>query len=246
MSDEIDRLMARKTRRSLITGGIAALAGAGAWGWLASREEDNGIHWPLRRGLQFDEKLSRALFRGEHGAPEFSKSEAVGDVRINSDIGNSPDTDRATWKVHVEGSSASSGTIAVPLAEIASFPRAEHVTELKCIEGWSQIVHWGGVRFADFAKKYPPAPGMQYVSMETPDGEYYVGLDMKSAMHPQTLLCTEMSGQPLTEKHGAPLRLCIPTKYGIKNIKQLGKIAYTRERPDDYWAERGYDWYAGL
>ena len=43
-----------------------------------------------------------------------------------------------------------------------------------------------------------------------------------------------------------PLRLTIPVKYGIKNIKQLGKIAYTRERPDDYWAERGYDWYAGL
>ncbi|MCU1263678.1 MAG: molybdopterin-binding oxidoreductase, partial [Bryobacterales bacterium] len=154
--------------------------------------------------------------------------------------------DRAAWKVRVEGTSASAAPVEVPLAEIKALPRAEHVTELKCIEGWSEIVHWGGVRFADFAKKYPPAAGMRYVGMETPDGEYYVGLDMASAMHPQTLLCFEMSGQPLTEKHGAPLRLCIPTKYGIKNIKQLGKIAYTRERPDDYWAERGYDWYAGL
>jgi DMSO/TMAO reductase YedYZ molybdopterin-dependent catalytic subunit len=124
--------------------------------------------------------------------------------------------------------------------------KTEHVTELKCVEGWSQIVHWGGTRFQDFAKAYPPAPGMNYVAMETPDGEYFVGLDLESAMHPQTLLCYEMSGEPISEEHGAPLRLCIPTKYGIKNIKQIGKIAYTAERPRDYWADRGYDWYAGL
>jgi DMSO/TMAO reductase YedYZ molybdopterin-dependent catalytic subunit len=246
MKDEIDRLMAQKTRRSLLTGGAAALTGLGAWAWLVTRDEDNGVHWPLRRGLQIDEKLSRAYFSGHRLAPEFPLERAAVNVRTNSDIGNSPDTDRAAWKVRVEGSSASAGPVEVPLAEIEAFPRAEHVTELKCIEGWSEIVHWGGVRFADFANRYPPAAGMRYVSMETPDGEYYVGLDMESAMHPQTLLCFEMSGQRLTEKHGAPLRLCIPTKYGIKNIKQLGKIAYTKDRPDDYWAERGYDWYAGL
>lgn len=244
MSDEIDREMARKTRRSLIVGGIASVVGLGAWEWLTTRGPEDEILWPLRRGLQFDEKLSRGIFSKQRLAPEFPVSQAVDPVRINEDIGNSPDTDRASWKVKVEGSSVA--PVAVPLAEIKALPAAEHVTELKCIEGWSQIVHWSGVRFADFAKKYPPASGMQYVSMTTPDEEYYIGLDMDSAMHPQTLLCFQMNGQPLTEKHGAPIRLCIPTKYGIKNIKQIGTIAYTKERPADYWAERGYDWYAGL
>ncbi len=107
-------------------------------------------------------------------------------------------------------------------------------------------MHWGGTRFQDFAKAYPPARGMKYVSMETPDGEYFVGLDLESALQPQTLLCYEMSGEAITEEHGAPLRLCIPTKYGIKNIKQIAKIEYRSERPKDYWAERGYDWFAGL
>ena len=65
-------------------------------------------------------------------------------------------------------------------------------------------------------------------------------------LQPQTLLCYEMSGEAISEEHGAPLRLCIPTKYGIKNIKQIGKIEYRAERPKDYWAERGYDWFAGL
>ena len=82
--------------------------------------------------------------------------------------------------------------------------------------------------------------------METPDRGYYVGLDMESALHPQTLLAYELYGAPLTWPHGAPLRLAIPVKYGVKNIKRIGAIRYTNVRPADFWAEQGYDWYAGL
>jgi len=49
----------------------------------------------------------------------------------------------------------------------------------------------------------------------------------------------------LTGPHGAPLRLAIPVKYGIKNIKRIGRITFMNSRPDDYWAQEGYDWYAG-
>jgi hypothetical protein len=148
--------------------------------------------------------------------------------------------------------------VMVSLEEIKKLPRTEIVTELKCIEGWSTIVHWAGVSLVDFLRKYPPATKSgkpfdphklddlpEYVSMETPDKIYYVGLDMASALHPQTILCYEMNGQPLEPEHGAPLRLAIPVKYGIKNIKNIGKIKFTDERPKDYWAEQGYDWYAG-
>jgi DMSO/TMAO reductase YedYZ molybdopterin-dependent catalytic subunit len=55
-----------------------------------------------------------------------------------------------------------------------------------------------------------------------------------------------MGGSPLTQYHGAPLRLHAPTKYGYKQIKRIGLIAYTNQRPDDYWTKLGYDWYAGL
>jgi DMSO/TMAO reductase YedYZ molybdopterin-dependent catalytic subunit len=109
-------------------------------------------------------------------------------------------------------------------------------------------VHWGGARFSDFTRKYFP-PGRQlppYVSMLTPDEDYYVGLDLKSAMHPQTLLAYEYDGAPVPPKHGAPLRLVIPVKYGIKNIKRIGTVSYVSQRPADYWAEDGYDWFAGL
>jgi DMSO/TMAO reductase YedYZ molybdopterin-dependent catalytic subunit len=82
--------------------------------------------------------------------------------------------------------------------------------------------------------------------METPDGDYYCGFSLRACMHPQSLLATEMAGRLLTQWHGAPIRLHMPIKYGYKQIKRVGLIAYTDMQPDDYWTKLGYDWYAGL
>jgi DMSO/TMAO reductase YedYZ molybdopterin-dependent catalytic subunit len=135
--------------------------------------------------------------------------------------------------------------------DLDKLPRHELVTQFKCIEGWSQIVQWSGFRLADLMAAYPPARNAKgelprYVYMETPDGNYYCGYDRTVCEHPQTLLATEMHGQPLTQDHGAPLRLHMPSKYGYKQIKRISLIAYTDEKPDDYWTKLGYDWYAGL
>ena len=136
------------------------------------------------------------------------------------------------------------------MEDVLKLPRQELVTQFKCIEGWSQIVHWAGIRMADLIEAYPPAliEGREpkYVYMETPDGDYYNGYDLHVCRHPQTLLVTEMMGTPLTQYHGAPLRLHMPTKYGYKQIKRIGLISYTNAKPDDYWTKLGYDWYAGL
>ena len=135
--------------------------------------------------------------------------------------------------------------------DVMKFPKQEMVTQFKCIEGWSMFAHWKGVRLGDLIAAYPPAVGAngrlpRYVYMETPNGDYYVGYDMNVCLHPQTLLVTELSGEPLTQNHGAPLRLHAPSKYGYKQIKRIGLIAYTDLKPDDYWTRLGYDWYAGL
>ena len=133
------------------------------------------------------------------------------------------------------------------LDHIRSLPHIEMVTQLKCIEGWSEIVHWGGARFSDFVAAYQKDAALlpKYVGLQTPNREYYVGLFKSDAFHPQTMLCYEMNGQPLSREHGAPLRLVTPLKYGIKHLKQVGKISFTNDRPADYWAENGYDWNAG-
>ncbi|WP_353070427.1 molybdopterin-dependent oxidoreductase [Tunturibacter empetritectus] len=88
-----------------------------------------------------------------------------------------------------------------------------------------------GVQMVDFLDAYPPAliDGQEprYVYMETSGGDYYTGYDMQVCRHPQTLLVTELMGAPLTQFHGAPLRLHMPTKYGYKQIKRIGLISYT-------------------
>ena len=83
------------------------------------------------------------------------------------------------------------------------------------------------------------------MGLATPDRGYYVELDIASSLHPQTLLCYEINGAPLSLEHGAPLRLVAAVKYGLKSIKRIGTITFTDERPPDFWAERGYDYYLG-
>jgi DMSO/TMAO reductase YedYZ molybdopterin-dependent catalytic subunit len=195
--------------------------------------------------LETNEEIARDYFKPSRLAAQFSRDQARM-PRANGLIGLEQPAELGNWKVRVEG--METGAAEVTLEEIRSLPPAEMTTEIKCIEGWSEIVHWRGTRFSDFARRFSPPEETpdSYVGMETPDGLYYVGLDWASAIHPQTLLCWEMNGQPLEQKHGAPLRLVIPVKYGIKNIKRIGRVVYQSRRPADYWAESGYDWFAGL
>ena len=226
--------------------GVAAAAGFGGWEWLRSRPKVDGVEWPIRGVLQRNEKIAEAYFSDGHLAPTFDASKADLEIRVNGDIGLGGEFDPRQGALNLQG--ADGGVLSqVTMSQIRELPRVEQTTQLNCIEGWTQIVRWAGVRFADFTRKFAPnARGAPYVSMQTPDQAYFVGLDGASALHPQTLLCYEMNGADLTMEHGAPLRLVCPVKYGVKNIKRIGTIAYTNRRPDDYWANEGYDWYAGL
>lgn len=262
--------ISRHSRRSFLWAVAAGALGYSGWRWLTTRRPDDEIPWPLRRVLELNEGLARDYFRPTRLSPTFPVS-AAGEPRANGEEGLGDGFDPAMWKLRVAGLNAMPSAsedmdlngdepaLLLSMREIKQLPRVEMVTELKCIEGWSQVVHWAGARFLDFAARYGPRTRsgeppdvhrkpqdlVPYVSLETPDGGYYVGLDMASALHPQTLLCYEMNEASLTLEHGAPLRLVIPVKYGIKNIKRIGTIRFTDRRPADYWAERGYDWYAG-
>jgi len=67
----------------------------------------------------------------------------------------------------------------------------------------------------------------------------------RPAIH-RTLLATHFNGRPLTVDHGAPLRLLVPVKLGLKNVKAVTKFTYAAEEPRDYWAQRGYSRYDGI
>lgn len=258
-NEEVKRQMRRHTRRSFLVGGAAMLVGIAGFDWLTQQREENGVEWPFRQMLDINDELARDYYSSNRLSPTLSPAKARID-RVNGDVGLGGNFDPSTWKLAVEGLAAGDHSQALTLEAIRQLPRVDMVTDLKCIEGWVVTVRWAGAKFTDFMAAYPPATqsgdpldltdGLDdlppYVAMKTPDGGYYVGLDIESMLNPQTLLCYEMNGAPLTPAHGAPLRLVMPHKYGVKNIKRIGTIRYRMYKPADYWGEQGYDWYLGL
>lgn len=222
----------------------------------------------LGRALTFDDDVAEALFSPRRLVPVYDKSLALSPAKLRNNYNSAPDTPDelfpdyvGEWTLTLSGL-ASGREETLRMSDIGALQRRlgrhEQVTRLVCVEGWSAIAWWAGLRFADFLAAYPPAPGMKWanlwsdVNIGTDDDNnltadpYYVSIDLGTARHPQTLLATHQSGAPLTIPHGAPLRLIAPMKLGLKNIKAITGITYTAHQPEDYWNERGYSKYDGL
>lgn len=220
----------------------------GAWAafkWINGQPKESGTLKPLRKTLEANEKVFSAVFSDNKLVKEYPVSQADKNVRVNGSEGMSGIASDSTWRLNVVREAGD--TLRLTLNDIKRLPKKEVVFDFKCIEGWSQVTHWGGVPFKSFMQHYhlDEQSKLNYVGLQTPDKGYYVGIDMASALHPQTLLCYEMNGKPLPVNQGYPLRLIIPVKYGIKHLKRIGTMFFSNEKPADFWAERGYDYYAG-
>jgi len=246
----VDELIVKKTIVSFLFLFLFFGGCIWAWKWLRSQPLDSdirgGIQQPLRDVLNTNELIFNKIFSKHHLAKTYPVSQAVKRVRFNGNIGLGNDFDTAAWRLYVIKKNGD--TLTLTLDDIKKLPKVDITFNFKCIEGWNQITHWGGVRFSDFLKAYGmnDESQMKYVGLVTPDEDYYVGIDMPSILHPQTILCYELNNHPLPMKEGYPLRLIIPVKYGIKHLKRIGTMYFANNRPPDYWAERGYDYYAGL
>lgn len=247
----VDQKINRRNFISFTVFGVLGVSTFEGWRWLyKSPIETAGItgnaHKPLRRALNKTELFFRRFFSNNHLVKTYPKSMAAKNVRHNTDIGSDSKFNIDEWRLNVVKHTGEK--LAFSIQEIMALPKTEIVFSFKCVEGWDQIQYWGGVKFADFIEHFglQSETMLDYVGMETPDKGYYVGLDMPSAMHPQTILAYELNAKPIPFKHGQPLRLIIPVKYGIKNLKRIGTITFSNSRPRDYWAEQGYDYYSGL
>ncbi len=217
-----------------------------AWNWLFDQPKEKGTPLPLRKGLYVNEKIFSGLFSWNNLAKSYEKSDVVKKVRVNGRDGLANAADTVNWQLQVVRQPGD--TLHISLDELKALPKTEIIFDFKCIEGWSQVTNWGGVKFSDFVKRYGlnRQAGLNYTGLETPDGKYYVGVDNQSMLHPQTLLCYEMNGRPLPLNNGYPLRLIIPVRYGEKHLKRVGTIFFSNNRPRDFWFEQGYDYYCGL
>jgi DMSO/TMAO reductase YedYZ molybdopterin-dependent catalytic subunit len=235
-------------RRTFLS--FAGFALANVVGWsifrtIKTAPPDGGTQAPLRSVLETNEKLFSSAFDPDKLVKEYPASAAVKNLRVNGTEGMEEGVSDAGWRLQVQKSGG--GALAVSLADIQKLPKKEIVFDFKCIEGWSAVTHWGGVPFKTFMQAYGlnAEKGLRYIGLQTVNKEYYVGIDMPSVLHEQTILAYEMNGAPLSPEHGAPLRLIIPVKYGIKHLKQVGTLFFSNTKPPDYWADQGYDYYAG-
>lgn len=118
-------------------------------------------------------------------------------------------------------------------ADLLAMDKHEQITQHYCIQGWSGIAKWGGVRVADILAIVRPRPTARWVvfysladGSEPGAGRYYDCHKIEHMHHPQTLLAYEMNGEPLTETHGAPLRLRNEVELGFKQVKWIESIEF--------------------
>ena len=258
------RVLRYQSRRDFLVFGAGALAALAGAGFLLPQETLSRINihrnmdspekeWFLNRALRIDDDVAEALYSANRRVPTYTKSQIT--VLKNNYNGVTPDPGYISgWHLTLDGL-ASGLRIVLDIRNLKSrFSMHEQITRLVCVEGWSAIAWWAGLRFDHLIRAYPPVSQAKWVQVESsvnldasgnPD-PYYVSLDLASARYPQTLLATHFNGQPLTVEHGAPLRLLVPVKLGLKNVKAITKLTYVAQEPRDYWAERGYSHYDGI
>lgn len=125
----------------------------------------------------------------------------------------------------------------------------ERIYRHRCIEGWSIVVPWIGFPLKVVLKAAEPQPKATFVAFETyynaaemPESRfariqfpYVEGLRLDEAMHPLSLLTFGMYGEELPKQDGAPVRMVVPWKYGIKSIKSIVKIRLVEQQPTTTW-----------
>ena len=130
------------------------------------------------------------------------------------------------------------------LAGLRGLAQHSQITRHICVEGWSQIGQWSGVRLSDFLARVGADTRARFVGFTCFDG-YSSSIDMASALQPQTILALDFDGAALDPPFGAPVRLRIPTKLGFKNPKYLASVFVTNTNPGGYWENLGYNWFSG-
>ncbi len=202
----------------------------------------------LDEGLAFSDWASGKLFGRHRLAQTFANSEVAPFQRFPYNFYDvaDPGVDLENWTLTVQGLVQHPGEY--KLEQIQALPKVVQNTRHVCVEGWDVIGNFGGARASDFLRLIGADISARFLEAECVDG-YYESIDMATMLHPQTLFCYEMYGQPLDRGHGAPLRLQMPTKLGYKQAKYLDTVRVTNVLQADkrgYWEDQGYSWYGGL
>ena len=247
------------SRRELLVGAGALLAGCN------TRRPQEGLLGGFDR---FNGKVQQALFSpGRLAATPSEDATTDPDAFPQYKIGPAFPAVPAGWTLDVGG--MVQRPMALSMDALRKLDRTEMRVRHHCVEGWSAVASWQGVRLAELAQLVKPAPEarfVEFVSFEAapdrgdaaPDAKsnpsaattlartYTSSWDRESALHPQTMLAYGMNGQPLPLEHGGPLRLYGSVKLGYKMVKWLAAVRFLPQPTGGFWEDQGYEWFAGV
>jgi methionine sulfoxide reductase catalytic subunit len=150
------------------------------------------------------------------------------------------------YRLRIEGLVANPVELSYP--ELLAMPKHEQITQHYCIQGWSGVAKWGGVRMADILALVQPLPEAKWVvfysfaeGAEPGHGRYYDCHRIEHMREPMALLAYEMNGEMLSEAHGAPLRLRNELELGFKQVKWIEAVEFVADFREVGWGHGGYN-----
>jgi len=231
----IERRLFLKTSLSL--GALALLSGC-------DLTDDEGVQKVLLGMSRWNDGVQGWLFNPNKLAPEYPESAITQPFPFNAYYGEDEVrvVDGTNYKLELSGLIRDQKPWTLP--ELYALPQTSQITRHICVEGWSAIGKWSGVRFSTFLERIGADTTAKYIGFECAD-DYTTSIDMATALHPQTLLTFRFADQLLPPKYGFPMKLRMPTKLGFKNPKHITAMVVTNDYPGGYWEDQGYNWFSG-
>jgi DMSO/TMAO reductase YedYZ molybdopterin-dependent catalytic subunit len=111
-------------------------------------------------------------------------------------------------------------------AELAALPQTDVDLPIACVEGWSQMASWRGVRLRDLVAQAGGSPDddLRLISLEQRGGFKQTEMGREYVRDPLTLVALELNGEILDLEHGYPARMIAPGRPGVLQTKWLSRI----------------------
>jgi DMSO/TMAO reductase YedYZ molybdopterin-dependent catalytic subunit len=241
--DDHRRLVRQIERRRLLRGGVSLGALSLLTGCDVRRPES--VQSALLAVSRMNDVVQSWLFDPRHLAPTYPASQVLKPPKFNAyyDVTKLRPVDLAHWRLEPAGLIEDRRPWTLP--KLMALPQTDMIIKHVCVEGWSYIGEWSGVRLGTFLRMVGADLRAKYVAFNTAD-DYPSSIDMATALHPQTLLALDYARAPMADPFGFPLRLRTSTKLGYKNPKWITSIEVTNTYPGGYWEKLGFPWFGGI